>query len=169
MNRHGTLTFATVALLSLAVSLPAGHAIAQEKQHVPFKPDSANPKVEITVTFAQVGTSARGNPWRQDCRRTYLLAGNHMLRSSLTISGLQHDNSLRSLGTSAEGPNVFGLNTRTTAHIVGGALVEASDTATYVITETIKTDGRTSCSFTKEWKLKPGHQFFDFGSGHLSS
>jgi hypothetical protein len=37
MNRRAALTLATVALLSLAVALPAGNAIAQEKQHVSYK------------------------------------------------------------------------------------------------------------------------------------
>jgi hypothetical protein len=37
MNRLTTLTLTTIAFLSFAVALPAGHAIAQEKQHVSFK------------------------------------------------------------------------------------------------------------------------------------
>ena len=126
MNRHGSLSFATVALLSLAVFLPAGHAIAQEKQHVSFNRNSASPKVEITVTYGQVGTGERGFPWRQNCRRTFLLEGNHMLRSTLTINDQQHYKLFRALGTSAVGPNYWGLIDRTTARIVGGALVVAS-------------------------------------------
>jgi len=37
MNRPTILTLTTMALLSLAVALPAGNAIAQEKQHVSYK------------------------------------------------------------------------------------------------------------------------------------
>ncbi|MGD1036083.1 MAG: hypothetical protein ABR878_02600 [Roseiarcus sp.] len=37
MNRRATLTLTTMALLCLAVALPAGNAIAQEKQHVSIK------------------------------------------------------------------------------------------------------------------------------------
>jgi hypothetical protein len=37
MNRRTTLTLTSTALLCLAVALPAGNAVAQEKQHVTIK------------------------------------------------------------------------------------------------------------------------------------
>jgi hypothetical protein len=37
MNRRITLAFATLGLLGLALALPTGRAVAQEKQHVSFK------------------------------------------------------------------------------------------------------------------------------------
>jgi hypothetical protein len=44
MNRRTTLTLTTMALLCLAVPLPAGHAVAQEKQHVSYKNPAENSK-----------------------------------------------------------------------------------------------------------------------------
>jgi len=37
MNRRTTMTLTAMALLCLAVSLPAGRAVAQQKQQVSFK------------------------------------------------------------------------------------------------------------------------------------
>jgi hypothetical protein len=42
MRRRTTLTLTTIALLSLAVGLPAANAVAQEKQRVSFKVSSEN-------------------------------------------------------------------------------------------------------------------------------
>jgi hypothetical protein len=44
MNRHITLTLTTMALLCLAVSVPAGNAVAQQKQQVSFKAPPENSK-----------------------------------------------------------------------------------------------------------------------------
>jgi hypothetical protein len=44
MYRLTTFTLTTMALLSLAVALPAGTAVAQEKQHVSFKVPPENSK-----------------------------------------------------------------------------------------------------------------------------
>jgi hypothetical protein len=44
MIRPATLTLTTMALLAFAVALPAGHADAQEKQHVSFKSPAENSK-----------------------------------------------------------------------------------------------------------------------------
>jgi hypothetical protein len=44
MNRRSTLTLTTMALLCLAVALPAGNAVAQQKQQVSFKAPAENTK-----------------------------------------------------------------------------------------------------------------------------
>ena len=44
MNRRAALILRTMALLCLAVALPAGNAAAQEKQHVSFKTPVENSK-----------------------------------------------------------------------------------------------------------------------------
>lgn len=44
MNRRTTFTLTTMALLCLAVALPAGHAVAQEKQQVSYKTPADNSK-----------------------------------------------------------------------------------------------------------------------------
>ena len=44
MNRRTTLTLTTIALLSLAVALPAGNVVAQQKQQVSFKAPAENSK-----------------------------------------------------------------------------------------------------------------------------
>jgi hypothetical protein len=57
MNPHTTLTLTTMALLSLAVALPAGDALAQQKQHVSFKVTAENSKY-TQQQFLDVGDSA---------------------------------------------------------------------------------------------------------------
>jgi hypothetical protein len=44
MNRYTTLLLTAMAVLSLAVALPAGYAVAQEKQHVSYKTSAENSK-----------------------------------------------------------------------------------------------------------------------------
>ena len=44
MYRRMTVTLATMALLSLAIALPAGNAVAQQRQQVSFKVSSENSK-----------------------------------------------------------------------------------------------------------------------------
>jgi hypothetical protein len=51
MNRPTTLTLTTIAFLSFAVALPAGHAVAQEKQHVSFKNPAENSKYTQQVNL----------------------------------------------------------------------------------------------------------------------
>ena len=45
MNRRTTLTLTTVALLCLAVALPANNSLAQQKQQVSFRATAENTKV----------------------------------------------------------------------------------------------------------------------------
>jgi hypothetical protein len=53
MNGHSGLTFATItALMSLALALPAGHAVAQEKQRVSFKMPAENTKYTQSISLA---------------------------------------------------------------------------------------------------------------------
>jgi len=47
MNRRTTMTLTAMALLSLAVSLPAGSAVAQQKQQVSFKVPAENIKFGV--------------------------------------------------------------------------------------------------------------------------
>ena len=51
MNRHSTRTFAAMVLLSLALALPTGHAVAQEKQRVSFKMPAENTKYTQSVSL----------------------------------------------------------------------------------------------------------------------
>ena len=44
MNRRATLTLTPMAFLCLALVLPAGSAVAQQKQHVSYKTSAANTK-----------------------------------------------------------------------------------------------------------------------------
>src|SRR5262252_4548447 len=47
MNRRTTMTLTAMALLCLAVSLPAGSAVAQQKQQVSFKVPAENIKFGV--------------------------------------------------------------------------------------------------------------------------
>jgi hypothetical protein len=51
MNRLSTLTMTTMTLLCLAVALPAGDALAQEKQKVSYKTPAANTKYTQQLTM----------------------------------------------------------------------------------------------------------------------
>jgi hypothetical protein len=51
MNRMTTLTLTTMALLCLAVALPAGDALAQQKQKVSYKASAANTKYTQQLTI----------------------------------------------------------------------------------------------------------------------
>jgi hypothetical protein len=44
MNRVTALTLTTMALLCMAVAVPAGDALAQQKQHVSYKVTAENSK-----------------------------------------------------------------------------------------------------------------------------
>lgn len=55
------------------------------------------------------------------------------------------------------------------ADIVGGVIVITLDRPTYQIVSKIRSDGRTSCSATREYILKPGHQLFeDLGKNNVT-
>src|SRR6516164_485393 len=51
MNRRTTLTMTTMALLCLPAALPAGNAIAQEKQHVSFMMAAETTKFTESVSL----------------------------------------------------------------------------------------------------------------------
>ena len=52
MNRHTALTLMTMGLLSLAVALPAGNAVAQQKQRVSYKVSAENSKYTQQLNIA---------------------------------------------------------------------------------------------------------------------
>jgi hypothetical protein len=52
MNRRTTLTLTTTALLCLAIALPAGDAVAQQKQRVSYKVSAENSKYTQQLNIA---------------------------------------------------------------------------------------------------------------------
>ena len=70
MNRRTTLALTTMALLSFAVALSAGDALAQQKQHVSFKVNAENSKY-TQQQFLDVGDSAGHQVRSFEIHRTF--------------------------------------------------------------------------------------------------
>jgi hypothetical protein len=71
MNRRTTFTLTTMALMCLAVALPAGNAVAQQKQHVSFKAPAENSKYTEKTENIEVGDAPNHIVRIFEIHRTY--------------------------------------------------------------------------------------------------
>jgi len=81
MNRRATLTLTTIALVCLTVALPAGLAVAQQKQHVSYKTSASNTKY-----VQQLNVNAGDAP--SHIVRVFDLTRNHH-DDSISINGIK--------------------------------------------------------------------------------
>ena len=80
---------------------------------------------------------------------------------TISMNGRQLEHSTAALGQSGGGISaVNGLRYSTQAHVVGGAIVMSEETDTFRAMTTIKTDGKSSCSASRVYRLKPGQKYF---------
>jgi hypothetical protein len=70
MNRRNTLTLTAIPLLFLAIALPAGNAVAQQKQQASFKASSENSKYTQQINV-EVGDVPNHMVRIFDLHRTY--------------------------------------------------------------------------------------------------
>jgi hypothetical protein len=70
MKRRTTLTLTTMTLLCVAVAVPLGNAVAQEKQHVSYKVTAENSKY-TQQQFIDVGDSAGHQVRSFEIHRTF--------------------------------------------------------------------------------------------------
>jgi hypothetical protein len=71
MNRRTTLTLTTMALLCLAVALPTGNVVAQEKQQVSFSTPAENTKYTEKTETIELGDIPNHILRVFEIRRTY--------------------------------------------------------------------------------------------------
>ncbi len=114
----------------------------------------ARAATRITVTFDDVLKQA--SPVNRDYRiqntRKYTLEKNINMS---TTSSFNHDTS-GGLGKSGTGTDVNGVTYAWTFRIVNGALVIVNDYPGFVSITRIRTNGKTSCSVTRDYNSKHG-------------
>jgi len=130
---------------------------------------AAGPKAEIFVSRLQVGRDASGGAWRTFSKTTYLLNGNHAVDVTATSPSHPTQQSGSAFGDRFETTNIFGLKSQQTIRVVSGTIVVTSDSPSFTIITTIRSDGKSTCTASTEIALKPGFTLFDFGGGHFST
>ncbi len=126
--------------------------------------ETAGRNIEITVAYTVVATevSPHNGTYRSAWSRTLRLSARNAIQDVLTYNGTVVSAAQRTLGSSFQGvANANGLPVHNAIRIVRGAIVIPNEYETYTDVTTIKTDGRTSCSATMSFRLKPGHLRFE--------
>ena len=123
----------------------------------------ARAATRITVTFDDVlkQTSPVNRDYRIQNTRKYTLDKNNNMT---TTSSFNHDTS-GGLGKSGTGTDVNGVTYAWTLRIVNGALVIVNDYPGFVSITRIRTNGKTSCSVTRDYNSKHG-KFVISNSNH---
>jgi hypothetical protein len=124
----------------------------------------AQATTEITLTYTLVETqiSPKTGLVKSSWSRTFRLSGKNVVSKTVSMNGKTLLTESTALGQSGEGVSgINGITYRIASKVVGGAMIMTEESKTYVNTMTIRTDGRTSCSATRVYRLKPGQRVFE--------
>ncbi len=125
--------------------------------------DFAGEGVEMTVSWIEIMKEVSPNPglYKNSWSRALRLSHNNQVDMVLFRNGEKFSGSKGVLGSA--------LNVDSSHHvcqvrtdIVNGRLVITNDCPSHQVFTKISTDGRTSCVATREFRLKPGHQSFEY-------
>lgn len=117
--------------------------------------------VRITITYDEVKTEVapQQRTFRTSENRVYTLRGKNQVDFSGS-GGFKTAAGMR-LGNDMESQTSGGLPFKLTYRILNGVLFVVTDLESYTTTRKIKTDGKSACSSTLEYKRKAGHQYFE--------
>jgi hypothetical protein len=124
--------------------------------------DMAAAGARITITYDEVKTEVapQQKTFRTSENRVYTLHGKNQVDFSGS-GGFKTTAGMR-LGNDMEGEtNGGGLRFKLTYRILNGVLFVVTDLDSYTTTRKIKTDGKSACTSTLEYKRKPCHQYFE--------
>jgi len=123
--------------------------------------DSSAVVITLRYTLVENQISPKSGPVVTDWIREYRLSGDNVVDHKITMNGRLLESGRSSLGRTGAGVSpVNGLAYSAHAGVVGGALTMAEQTATFHVTTTIRTDGKTSCSASRVYQLNPGQTEF---------
>jgi hypothetical protein len=113
-----------------------------------------NAATRITVTFDDVirEVAPINREFRNPNTRKYTLDKNNNMG---TVSSFNHD-TLGALGRQGSGTDVSGVTYAWTLRIVNGVLFIVNDYPGFVVVTKIRTNGKDSCSATREYNKKHG-------------
>jgi hypothetical protein len=120
-------------------------------------PAFAGARITVGFDSVEVEISPRKAEHRSHYENTYLISGSKTV-SYASSGGMQ---GAGSLGQSMTVIDQVGAPNRVTYRVSGGAIVVSWDKPAYTIVTRITTDGSSSCSATRAYIRKPGHQFFE--------
>jgi hypothetical protein len=157
LNRRGAApALAAIALLAPAVShSQQGGGVVVITMRYTLVENQISPKSGAVATA-----------WT----REYRLSGDNVLDHTITMNGKVLETGQSGLGRTGAGVSpVNGLVYRTHAGVVGGALSMTEETETFHVTTTIRTDGKSTCSASRVYRLNPGQTQFHVATvnGHV--
>lgn len=144
------------AVVASSASLYGGHSARSE--------DAGGRQTEIKVAYTIVSTveAPHEGTFRAAWTRTLVLSGSNEIDEVLTYNGAVVGRAKRTLGSSYKGPaNANGLTVSNSIRVSEGSIVIPNEYESYTDVTTIKTNGKTSCSATMVFRLKPGHLRFE--------
>jgi hypothetical protein len=143
---EGALAFALVALS------PTGPAAAQSGEVV----------ITFAYTLVEDQLSPHSGQVRSQWTRTYRLSGKNLIGQTIAMNGQALETTNTALGHSGSGVSaVNGLAYSVESHVVGGAITLLEEAPSFRTRTVVRTNGRSSCSATREYLLKPGHKYFE--------
>ena len=123
--------------------------------------DKAAAGTRIAITYDEVKTEVapKQKTFRTNESRVYTLRGKNQVDFSGS-GGFKTTAGMR-IGNDMDGSN-GGLRFKLTYRILDGVLFIVTDLDSYTTTRKIRTDGKSSCVSTLEYKRKAGHEYFEF-------
>jgi hypothetical protein len=120
---------------------------------------AASAGVRITLSFDYVETevSPRQGEYSIHIVNTYQISTSKRIDFSSNLSAGDHG----ALGQTITVSDAGGISAKAVFRIDRGAIVINSSWPTYTVVTRIVTDGHSSCSATRNYLKKPGHQFFE--------
>jgi hypothetical protein len=121
---------------------------------------------EVVITFAYTLVEDQLSPHSGQVRtqwtRTYRLSGKNLIGQTIALNGQPLETTNTALGHSGSGVSAInGLAYKVESHVVSGAITLLEDAPSFRTRTVVRTNGRSSCSATREYLLKPGHKYFE--------
>ena len=136
---------ATASLIAALALIAGGHAAF------------ASVRITLSFDYVEQEVSPRQGEYRTHLVNTYQIASN----KRIDISSTFNPNKQGALGQTMTILDVAGKPGKVIFRIDRGAIVITGSTPSFTTVTRIVTDGHSSCSATRDYAKKPGHQYFE--------
>ena len=119
--------------------------------------------VEITTSWIAITKEVSPNPdlYKNSWSKILRLSRNNQVGIVQFQNGERYSNGSGVLGSPIDYKDAHPY-CETRVNVADGGLVITDDCPSHQILTKIRTDGRSACSATREYRLKPGHQLFEY-------
>jgi hypothetical protein len=120
-------------------------------------PALAGAKITMSYDFVETEVSPHHAASRTHLKVAYQLSSDN----TVSYSSSQGTRYVIKLGQTLPETDPTGVPFTVSFGVIDGAMTITGEWPSFISAVRITTDGKTSCTATREWRRKPGHQFFE--------